>query len=171
MKAGKSAALGTLLVSVLATLGARDGTTGEQEDRTMERPGHEARGDFEVTIGPLELDGPAEDPALARLSIEKEFTGDLEGTGRGQMLTARGAVEGSAAYVAIERVEGTLAGRTGSFLLQHRGVMTSARQELRVTVVPDSGTGELAGLEGELSIDIDEEAHHYVLAYSLPDGD
>lgn len=120
-----------------------------------------AKGEFGVKIVPLPLAGPVEDAGLGRMSIEKEFQGDLVGSGKGQMLTAA-----SAAYVAIERVEATLAGRHGTFVLQHRGVAEG--YELLVTVVPDSGTGELAGLRGELTIEVRDGKHFYDLQYTLP---
>ena len=127
-----------------------------------------ARGAFDVKITPLALDGPSDDETLGRLSIEKEYRGGLVATGMGQMLTAQTAVEGSAAYVAIERVSGTLDGRRGSFALQHRGTMTRGAPDLAVTVVPDSGTDELEGLAGTLQITIDGDAHGYDLEYVLP---
>ncbi len=127
-----------------------------------------AHGDFEVKVKPLALDGPAEDATLGRMSIEKEFHGDLAGTGKGQMLTA-GAAEGSAAYVAIETVSATLAGRTGTFALYHRGVMNRGEPELAVIVVPDSGTEGLAGISGTLRIIIEGGKHSYDFEYSLPE--
>jgi len=127
-----------------------------------------AKGEFDVRVAPLPLAGPAEDPTLGRLSIEKEFHGDFVGNGKGQMLTAMTAAEGSAAYVAIERVSGTLEQRQGTFALQHRGTMTRGAQELLVSVVPDSGTGELAGIAGTLHIIIEGKLHRYDLEYSLP---
>ncbi len=148
-----------------ATPGA---TLRNQQTRPEELVMRHARGTFEVKIVPLRLDGPAEDATLGRMSIEKEFHGQLEATGKGQMLTANTAVEGSAAYVAIERVSGTIEGRSGTFALQHRGTMMRGQQELSVTVVPDSGTGELEGLAGILRITIDEDGHSYDLEYSLP---
>lgn len=126
-----------------------------------------ARGEFDVKVNPLPLAGPAEDAALGRMSIEKEFHGDLVGTGKGQMLTA-GAAEGSGVYVAIETVSATLAGRKGTFALYHRGVMRRGTPELAVLVVPDSGTGELAGISGALNIIIEGKKHFYDLEYSLP---
>ena len=127
-----------------------------------------ARGEFDVKVTPLPLSGPAEDSALGRMSIEKEFRGDLVGIGKGQMLTAMTGVEGSAAYVAIERVTGVLEGREGSFALQHRGEMDRGRQDMYVNVVPDSGTGALAGIKGMLLIIVEGKEHRYDLAYSLP---
>ena len=126
-----------------------------------------AKGDFDVKVNPLPLAGPAEDATLGRMSIEKEFHGDLEGTGKGQMLTA-GAEQGSGAYVAIEKVSATLAGRKGAFALYHKGIMTRGEPDLAVIVVPDSGTGELAGISGTLNILIEDGKHRYDFEYSLP---
>jgi hypothetical protein len=105
---------------------------------------------------------------LARMSIGKTFHGDLEASSSGQMLSAGTAVKGSAGYVAIERVEGTLRGRRGSFLLQHSGTMTRGAPALTITVVPDSGTDQLAGLAGTMVIIIADGAHSYEFEYTLP---
>lgn len=127
-----------------------------------------ATGTFDVKIRPLALDGPASDDRLGRMSIDKQYHGDLEGTGLGQMLTAQTTVETSAVYVAIERVTGVLAGRRGSFVLHHRGLMTKEGRSLEVSIVPDSGTGELAGIAGKLAIEIEGGIHRYALDYTLP---
>jgi hypothetical protein len=129
-----------------------------------------ASGAFEVRLNPQPPDDPAEGPTLGRMSIDKQFHGDLEAVGRGQMLTAITAVKGSAGYVAIERVTGALHGRNGSFVLQHCGVMTRGAPQLAVTVVPDSGTGELTGLTGKMSINIVDGKHLYDFDYTLPDA-
>ena len=123
-----------------------------------------AAGTFEVKLTPQADDG---DPTLGRLSLDKQFHGDLEGTSRGQMLTAGTDVEGSAGYVAIERVRGTLHGRRGTFALQHSGTMTRGAPSLTIRVVPDSGTEELAGLSGKMSITIAEGRHSYDFEYAL----
>jgi hypothetical protein len=102
------------------------------------------------------------------MSIDKQFHGDLEATARGQMLTAVTDVKSSAGYVAIERITGTLHGRSGSFVLQHSGIMTSNSQQQTVTVVPDSGTGELVGLTGKMTGKITDGKHSYDLEYTLP---
>jgi len=101
------------------------------------------------------------------MSIDKQFHGDLEGTSKGEMLTAGTGVKGSAGYVAIERVSGTLNGRSGTFVLQHSGTMTHGEPHLTITVVPDSGTGELAGLAGTMSILIAGGNHSYDFEYTL----
>ena len=129
---------------------------------------HVAKGTFVVKLVPLVVEGQAEGGVLGRLSIDKEFSGDLVGTTQGQMLSAGTAVKGSAGYVAIERVEGTLNGRQGAFVLQHTGTLNKGAPSLSVTVVPDSGTGELIGLVGELKIIIADGKHSYEFNYSLP---
>jgi hypothetical protein len=126
-----------------------------------------ASGTFEVKVAPQTPD-PSEDAAIGRMSIDKQFHGDLEGTSKGQMLAHRTAVDGSAGYVAMERVTGTLHGRAGAFVLQHSGTMARGAFQLAVTVVPDSGTGELAGLSGSLQIIVDRGKHSYEFDYSLP---
>jgi hypothetical protein len=124
-----------------------------------------AKGTFDVKLNPQSPD----DSALGRLTIDKQFHGDLEATSKGQMLAASTEVPGSAGYVAMERVTGTLGGRTGSFVLQHSGTMTRGEPQLSVTVVPDSGTAQLTGLVGKMAITIVEKAHFYEFEYTLPE--
>jgi hypothetical protein len=126
-----------------------------------------ALGTFEVTVKPETTDDKAEGVPVGRMSLEKQFHGDLEGTSKGEMLTAGTGGKGSGAYVAIERVSGTLQGRTGTFILQHRGIMTRGAAELTITVVPDSGTGQLAGLTGKMDIKISAGKHSYDFEYTL----
>jgi len=102
------------------------------------------------------------------MSGEKQFHGDLEGTSKGQMLTATTDVKGSAGYVAIERVTGTLHGRSGSFVLQHSGTLTKGAAQQSITVVPDSGTGQLVGIAGKMTITIADGKHSYDFEYTLP---
>ena len=124
-----------------------------------------ASGTFEVKIAPLSsLD---DDPALGRMSLDKQSHGDLEATGKGQMLTAGTSVKGSAGYVAIERVSGTLDGREGSFILQHTGAMNRGAPELSITVAPDSGADQLLGLSGKLAIKIADGKHSYSFEYEI----
>lgn len=123
-----------------------------------------ARGTFEVKITPQKDDF---DEKLTRFTIEKQLSGDLEGTSKGLMLAA-GSAEGSGVYVAVEHVTGTLHGRKGSFVLHHRGVMTKGTPSLSVLVAPDSGTGELTGISGTMNIIIEGGKHSYELEYSLP---
>ena len=125
-----------------------------------------ATGTFEVKLLPQPL-ADAES-GLGRMSIDKIFSGDLQGTSRGEMLVGGTAVKGSAGYVAIERVTATLHGRPGSFMLQHLGTMNRGAPSLTVLVIPDSGTGELTGLAGTLTIDIVDGKHLYTMDYTLP---
>lgn len=127
-----------------------------------------ANGTFAVELKPLTFDGATDDKQLGRLSLSKHFSGDLEADSAGEMLSAMTAFEGSAGYVAIERVTGTLQGRTGSFVLQHSGAMNRGAPTLSVTVVPDSGTGELEGISGHMQIDIRDGQHFYSFEYTLP---
>lgn len=127
-----------------------------------------ASGTFEVKLTPQPADAYADGGSLGRLTIDKQFHGDLEATSQGQMLSAMTPVQGSAGYVAIERVSGTLAGRRGTFVLQHTGTMTRGAPQLAVSVVPDSGTGELAGLSGTMTIDATGGRHAYEFTYTLP---
>ena len=131
-----------------------------------------AEGPFEVQVVPQPRDASQADVAVDRLLLEKRYRGDLDASGRGQMLGVHGAVETSGGYVAIERVDGTLDGRRGTFALQHSGTMTKATgYSLDVRIVPDSGTGELAGIAGTLEIIIAPGGKHsYKLEYTLPDG-
>jgi Protein of unknown function (DUF3224) len=125
-----------------------------------------ASGSFDVKLNP-QADENVGDPTVGRMSIDKEFHGDLTGTSKGQMLAAATDIKGSAGYVAIERVSGTLNGRTGTFALQHSGTMTRGVPQLSITVVPDSGTGELAGLSGKMTINIVEGKHLYEFEYTI----
>jgi len=125
------------------------------------------RGTFEVKLTPQATAEP-QVATLGRLSIAKRYAGDLDGIATGEMLTASGTVKGSAVYVAVERVTGTLAGRRGSFALHHTGIMDRGSAELTITVVPDSGTDDLAGLSGSMSITIAGKEHFYDFEFSLP---
>jgi Protein of unknown function (DUF3224) len=127
-----------------------------------------AVGSFVVKMQPMTLEGQTEAHKLGRMSIDKQISGDLVATTVGQMLSAMTEVKGSAGYVAIERVEGTLHGRKGSFVLQHTGSMNRGVPSLSVTVVPDSGTGELLGLAGDFKIIIADGKHSYEFSYTLP---
>lgn len=128
-----------------------------------------ATGTFEVTLDPLDLNEVGEGETRGRISINKQFHGDLQAKSIGEMLSAMTEVKGSAGYVAIERVIGSLQGRQGSFVLQHSGTMNRGQPSLSVTVVPDSGTGQLTGLSGALNIIIREGTHCYGFDYALPD--
>ncbi len=155
-----AAALGFLpLIAVFAA------TPTEERSTHMQ---YEAKGAFDVQVVPVAQTEHAGGTKLGRFSIAKTFHGDLAGTGTGEMLTAGTAVPGSAGYVAIELVEATLARRKGTFVLQHSGTMARGGQNLAIAVVPDSGTGDLAGIAGSLTIEIEGKAHFYRLEYSLP---
>lgn len=125
-------------------------------------------GAFDVKLTPQSSDD-AEGSAMGRMSIDKQFHGDLDATSKGEMLSAMSKmVSGSAGYVAIERVTGTLQGRSGSFVLQHHATMTRGTPDLSIVVVPDSGSGQLAGITGKMSILITDGKHFYDFEYSLP---
>jgi hypothetical protein len=132
--------------------------------------GH-AHGPFDVKLTALPFDDKVADRLLARMSIEKQFHGELEGSSVGQMLAANTNIKGSAGYVAIERVTGTLNGRSGSFVLQHNATLTRGTPQLSIIVVPDSGTGQLTGLTGKIDIKIEADGKHfYDFDYTLPGG-
>ena len=129
------------------------------------------RGTFEIRLDrepPYDVAGGV---SLGRAAFEKQFQGDLVGSSTGQMLSALTEVKGSAGYVALERIMGTLHGRTGSFVVQHQGRMTRGAQELTIQVVPDSGTGELKGISGRMTIEIVEGRHFYTIEYLLEPGE
>jgi Protein of unknown function (DUF3224) len=126
-----------------------------------------AKGDFDVKLQPIDVYNKDEGSHLARMSIDKQFHGDLAATSKGEMISAMGSVKGSAGYVAIERVTGTLGGHHGSFTLQHNATMTRGEPYLNIIVVPDSGTGELAGLSGTMNIIIANGKHSYEFDYAL----
>jgi hypothetical protein len=130
-----------------------------------------ASGTFEVKMTPQQpADDKTEGAAIGRFTIDKQFHGDLEGSSKGEMLGAGSPAKGSAGYVAMEKVGGTLHGRTGSFVLQHSGTMHKGAQQLTVTVVPESGTGQLSGLAGTMIIKITDGKHFYEFDYTLPDS-
>jgi len=130
-----------------------------------------ARGTFDVKITPQPAQDDVGDPAIGRMALDKEFHGDLQARSKGQMLALRTGVEGSAGYVAIERVTGSLAGRTGSFALQHSGTMRRGTPTLLLHVIPDSGTGQLAGLDGTMAIVIADGQHRYEFDYVLGESE
>jgi hypothetical protein len=160
---------GICLCLVLAALGhaqnptAAPGAPAKEKVLTIR-----ASGTFDVKLTPQPVEDG--DAGLARMTIDKQFHGDLEGTSKGFMLSsAATVVKGSGGYVAMERVTGTLKGRTGSFVLQHSGTMTRGTPQLIVTVVPDSGARQLTGLTGALAIKIDQGKHSYEFEYTLPE--
>jgi len=139
--------------------------TGVQKEAAMAT---HASGTFEVKIVPQTANEIETAAAVSRMTIDKEIHGELEGTSKGEMLAAMTDVKGSGAYVALERVTGTLNGRAGTFVLQHTATRTSTSQQLLITVVPDSGTGQLFGLAGKFNIRIEDKKHFYEFEYSLP---
>jgi hypothetical protein len=125
-------------------------------------------GTFEVKLSPQAAEEGVGDPTVARMGLHKQFHGDLQAIARGQMLATMTDVEGSAGYVAMDRVTGSLHGRNGSFSLQHSGTMNRGSPHLSISIVPDSGTGELTGITGTLGIRIEQGQHFYDLEYELP---
>ena len=125
-------------------------------------------GRFDVKVLPQKADNPhAEAAGLGRMALDKQYHGALEATSQGEMLSVLDRVVGSGGYVAMERVTGTLAGRSGSFVLQHNAFMNRGAAEMKIVVVPDSGTGELAGLRGTMEIRIEEKQHFYDFDYEV----
>jgi Protein of unknown function (DUF3224) len=158
-------ALATALVTLLSATAFANHPT--EKGTTMSR---RAQGPFDVKVTQIEQQPHPDGITLGRYSLDKHYHGALEATAEGEMLTAGGPVEGSAGYVAVERVEGSLDGRHGSFALQHLGQMSAAGQNLTILVVPGSATGELVGLDGRLEIEIAEGGKHsYTFDYSLPE--
>jgi hypothetical protein len=128
-----------------------------------------AKGPFEVKLAPQSLaqEDKIEGTALGRMSLDKQFHGELEASSKGEMLSAMTGTQGSAGYVAIEKVSGTLNGRSGSFVLQHNATMTRGAPYMNIIVVPDSGTGQLVGLSGTMTIIIADGKHSYDFEYTL----
>lgn len=126
-----------------------------------------AIGQFTVKLELQEASVLADKAVIGRRTLDKHFQGDLEATSCGEMLAVMTAVEGSMAYVALEKVTGTLAGKQGSFVLQHASQMVRGKPFQSIRVVPDSGTDELIGLEGEMQIDIRDGEHYYHFEYNF----
>ena len=128
------------------------------------------KGIFSPSLSPLESYAEGKhNMKLGRMSIDKTFEGELKATSRGEMLSVMTPEKGSAGYVAIEQVEGTLSGKNGSFVLQHFGIMNKGEQRLELEVVPSSGTGELSGLTGNMNIIVEDGKHRYEFDYELPE--
>ena len=166
-------ALVAIFVTVLTVYGTSDSaqTQSEAASPAKKEPVVTARakGIFEVKGAP-ETEDKGEGPTLGRFSLDKQYHGDLEAVGKGDMLTASTSVKGSAGYVAMERVSGTLNGRKGTFVMQHIGTMNRGSMQLSVTVVPDSGTDQLAGLTGTMTIVIADGKHSYEFEYSISES-
>jgi Protein of unknown function (DUF3224) len=158
------AAMALVNVCILAGCSLSRNTTDLQMDNQMTK---HAGGMFEVALAPQGEQDAAEGTTMGRMSIDKTFHGDLEATSEGEMLSARTTIAGSAGYVAIERVIGTLHGKRGSFVLQHFATMTRGVPHQVVEVVPDSGSGELAGITGSMTINIVDGKHFYEFEYAL----
>ena len=137
----------------------------QQNSQKETRMSKRAVGTFDVKLTPQDDKGVE---GLGRMTIEKQLHGDFEGTSAGQMLTSMTKVKGSAVYVAVERMTGTLQGRKGSFDLHHVGIMNRGTQQLSINVVPDSGAEQLTGITGTMTIKIADGKHSYEFDYSLP---
>ena len=124
-----------------------------------------AKGPFDVTITPQET---AADASVARMLLYKEFHGDLDAIAHGEMMAAHEPLTGAGVYVALDRVTGTLHGKSGSFLMAHRGIANADGQQLDIVIVPGSGTGQLTGITGSVGIEIEEKKHFYTIDYTLP---
>lgn len=131
---------------------------------------HIATGRFDISLQAQGLSPVAEATGLGRLSLDKQFSGDLQASSQGEMLSFRSSTPGSAGYVAMERVHGSLHGRSGSFVLQHSASMAQGQSTQSITVVPDSATDALLGLRGSMQITIDNGEHSYHFAYQLPEA-
>ena len=157
-----------ILVALAAVLVAASASANDATEKGNAMTRH-AQGPFDVKTAPIVQEPHPDGITLGRYSLEKRYHGALDAVAKGEMLTAGGTVKGSAGYVAVERVEGSLDGKKGSFALQHLGQMSPAGQQLTIVVVPGSGTGELAGIDGSLEIKIGAGgAHSYDFSYSLP---
>ena len=160
-----------LCVSLGPTISGRAQTPARQTERKGAAVDTHASGTFEVKTQPLPADEKVEGVTVGRVSIDKQFHGDIEGTSKGEMMTAGTAVPGSAGYVAVERITGKLKGRTGSFTLLHLATMRRGGDfNMTLTVVPDSGTDQLAGLTGRMKIIIEGGKHSYEFDYTLPEA-
>lgn len=157
-----------LLATVPVTASLRSQAQSTSQFTQSPNMSQVAKGEFTVKLQPLPLEGQPAGSKIARMSIDKTITGDLVATTAGQMLSAMTDVKGSAGYVALERVEGVLHGRRGTFVLQHTGTMNKGAPSLSVTVVPDSGTDQLVGLSGQFNIVIAGGKHSYEFTYALP---
>lgn len=161
-----------LLLSACATATGREPTATDHPPQTKDSTAmtRHATGTFDVKLVPFPADADRGDSPIGRMSNDKQFHGDIDGSSRGQMLMLGTAVQGSAAYVSIEVVTGKVHGRSGSFALHHDGVMNRGVGQLAIGIVPDSGTDQLQGIAGTFAITIEKGVHHYDLDYSLPEA-
>ncbi len=169
MRDSQVAALVLLIVAVIwlrvpAQVNAQQPVPAAKEDSVTS---HQAKGPFDVKIVPFKSDGI--DAAFSAMTLDKQFHGALEATSKGTMLAFGSPAKGSGGYVAIELVDGALDGRKGTFVLQHNATMDHGTAAMNIIVVPGSGTGELTGITGKLSIDIAAGGKHsYTFDYTLP---
>jgi hypothetical protein len=160
-----------LLFSLSSAVSAQGSTPAQVPTKKEAAVTGHATGTFEVKLAPQEPDEQSKAAGISRMSLDKQLHGGLEGTSKGEMLSfGTGAKGSSGGYVALEKFTGTLDGRTGSFVLQHSATMTRGVPQLTISVVPDSGTGQLAGLTGKLNITIADGKHSYDFEYTLPEG-
>ncbi len=164
------------ILAMTATMGVAASTAPAASPEILARPPtsarkamtHQSAGAFDVKMAPQPAETTAAGETIGRMLLDKKYHGSLDATGKGQMLAMRTQVDGSAGYVAMELVVGRLDGRSGSFVLQHSGTMNRGAKQLTLSVVPDSGTGELAGLSGSMEIIINDGKHRYLFEYGLP---
>lgn len=165
------AALGLILACLfLPTAGTASPPPPSEESNMTETSStthHQAKGPFQVQLAPNAVEHGAQTAGVHMALLDKTFEGDLTGSSVGMMLSHRTATDGSAGYVAMEVVTGTLAGHSGSFVLQHSSTMARGVPTQSITVVPDSGTGELTGLSGSMVIEIEDGKHGYIFDYQL----
>ena len=169
----KSSILFNIVAGVCLTIwvgsfaGAQTNPPGKKTAQKEKAVAKLAKGTFEVKITPMAAEDGVGDPLIGRLALEKQFSGGLTGSSKGQMLGISTAIKDSAGYVAAERFTGTLDGKKGSFSLQHSGTMQGGKFELNVSVVPDSGTKELTGISGKMKIIIEGGKHFYEFDYTF----
>jgi Protein of unknown function (DUF3224) len=149
------------ILAIVGLMLANFASASPSKDQLM----HHATGEFDVKMQPVST---ADEPVM-RMSLDKQFHGDLEASSIGQMMAGGNEANGARVYVALETVTGSLKGKAGTFVLAHRGTMTKDAQALSVIIVPETGTGELTGIAGELGIDIRDGKHFYTLDYTLPE--
>ena len=162
-----TAVVAAMLLGGVLSSGAQAQTQPQISNATQKEASvaHHVSGPFDVKMNPQ----TSSEESIGRMSIDKQYHGDLEAGGKGEFLGVYGSVKGSAGYVAMEKVSGKLNGRSGSFVLQHSGTMTQGESGLTITVVPDSGTGELTGITGTMTIRIEAGGKHfYEFEYTLP---
>lgn len=163
-------ALATLGLLLAATGSGRGQTPGPTTTTRQKEPAVQkhAKGSFDVKVIPITVADSLDTGGFGRMALDKKFSGDLSGTSVGQMIASGDPSQNMGGYVALEKVTGTLDGRSGTFVMMHNGTMTPAAMEMRITVVPGSGTGQLSGLAGDFTIIFEGKNHHYTFDYTLP---